>query len=139
MTIETGLSDFHKLPLAVIKVFYKKQQPNTIKYSSYQKFDNDAFIRNLRVVFSEICNENELLSFETFKNIVDHTLETHTPLKRRYERANQSSFINRKINKDIIKDFFSKCDQIHCFWPIWSHLLNKFLMKSFIFCAVLKI
>ena len=93
----------------------------------------------LELFFSEICNENELLSFETFKNIVDHTLETHTPLKRRYERANQSSFINRKINKDIIKDFFSKCDQNHCFWPIWSHLLKKFLMKSFIFCAVLEI
>ena len=53
--------------------------------------------------FSEICNENELLSFETFKNIVDHTLETHAPLKRRYERANQSPFINRKISKDIMK------------------------------------
>ena len=36
-----------------------------------------------------------------------------------------------------INDFFSKCDQIHGFLRIWSHLLKKYLMESFIFCAVL--
>ena len=82
VTIETGLSDFYKLSLTVMKVFYKNQKSNITKYRSYRNFDNEAFISNLRVAFSEICNENELLSFETFKNIVDHTLETHVPLKK---------------------------------------------------------
>ena len=35
-----------------------------------------------------------------------------------------------------IKDFFSKCDQICRKLRIWSHLLKKPLMKSFIFCAM---
>ena len=35
-----------------------------------------------------------------------------------------------------IKEFFSKCDQIHSFLRIWSHLLKKSLMENFIFCAV---
>ena len=35
-----------------------------------------------------------------------------------------------------IKDFFSKCDQIHSFLRIWSHLLKKSLMESLIFRAV---
>ena len=35
-----------------------------------------------------------------------------------------------------IKDFFSKCDQIHRKLRILSHLLRKFLMKNFSFCAV---
>ena len=39
--------------------------------------------------------------------------------------------------KFSIKGFFSKCDQIHRFLQIWSHLLKKSLMGSFIFCAVL--
>ena len=38
--------------------------------------------------------------------------------------------------KFSIKDFFSKCDQIHSFLPIWSHLLKKYLMEKFIFRAV---
>ena len=37
--------------------------------------------------------------------------------------------------KFAIKDFFSKCDQIHRFPWIWSHLLKKFLIENFIFCA----
>ena len=32
-----------------------------------------------------------------------------------------------------IKDFFSECDQICSFLPIWSHLLKKPLMENFIF------
>ena len=35
-----------------------------------------------------------------------------------------------------INDFFSKCDQIHGFLRVWSHLLKKSLMENFIFCAV---
>ena len=35
-----------------------------------------------------------------------------------------------------IKDFFSKCDQIHSFLQIWSHLLKKSLMENSTFCAV---
>ena len=38
--------------------------------------------------------------------------------------------------KFSIKNFFSKCDQIHSFMRIWSHLLKKFLMENFIFCAL---
>ena len=38
--------------------------------------------------------------------------------------------------KFSIKDFFSKCDQIHRKLRIWSHLLKKSLMENFIFCAV---
>ena len=38
--------------------------------------------------------------------------------------------------KFLIKDFFSKCDQILSLLPIWSDLLKKSLMENFIFCAV---
>ena len=38
-----------------------------------------------------------------------------------------------KKMKFSIKDFFSKCDQIHSFLWIWSHLLKKSLMENFIF------
>ena len=39
--------------------------------------------------------------------------------------------------KFSIKNFFSKCDQIRSSLQIWSHLLKKFLIANFIFCAVL--
>ena len=47
-----------------------------------------------------------------------------------------SDFTTQKI-KFSIKDFFSKCDQIHRKLRIWLHSLKKSLMKNFIFCAVI--
>ena len=38
--------------------------------------------------------------------------------------------------KFSIKDFFSKCDQIHNSLRIQSQLLKKSLMENFIFCTV---
>ena len=38
--------------------------------------------------------------------------------------------------KFSIKDFFSKCDQIHRKLRTWLHLLKASLMENFIFCAV---
>ena len=39
--------------------------------------------------------------------------------------------------KFSIKDFLSKCDQIGRKLGIWSHILKKYLIENFIFCAVL--
>ena len=38
--------------------------------------------------------------------------------------------------KFLIRDFFSKCEQIHSLLGIRSHLLNISLMENFNFCAV---
>ena len=38
--------------------------------------------------------------------------------------------------KFFIKDFFSKCDQIHRFLQVLSHLLKKSLMENLFFCVV---
>ena len=43
---------------------------------------------------------------------------------------------NSQKMKFSIKDFFSKCDQIHSFLQIWSHFLKKSLRENFIFCAM---
>ena len=47
----------------------------------------------------------------------------------------QQSSLHKKA-KFSIKDFLSKCDQIHSFMQIWSHLLNKSCTENFIFCTV---
>ena len=36
-----------------------------------------------------------------------------------------------------IKDLFSKYDQIRSFLRLWSHLLKKYLIENFIFCAAI--
>ena len=53
--IETGLSDFHKLVVTVMKTTYKKSQPKIITYCSYKYFNNDSFREDLLQIE---CNGN---------------------------------------------------------------------------------
>ena len=57
-------------------------------------------------------------------------------MKLRGLKLKWSIYTEQKM-KFSIKDFFSKCDQIHRILWIWSHFLKKSLMENFIFCAVL--
>ena len=41
--IETGLSDFHKLTVTVMKSKFQKQSPKILNYRNYKYFDNDLF------------------------------------------------------------------------------------------------
>ena len=42
-TIETGLSDFHKLTLTVLKTHFPRLKPNIVNYRDYKGFVNDYF------------------------------------------------------------------------------------------------
>ena len=43
VTLETGLSDFHKMTLTVMKYYFKKQEPKIVNYRDYKTFSNDIF------------------------------------------------------------------------------------------------
>ena len=103
VVIETGLSDFHKMSLTVMKVFYKKQKSNIIEYRDYRNFDNDFFMADLRDQISKIGYQNVVLNFDLFKKTADRMLHKHIPLKKRYVRANEAPFMNKKIKKEIMK------------------------------------
>ena len=42
-TIETGLSDFHKLLVTVLKLYFLKQKPNIRNFRDYKRFQNELF------------------------------------------------------------------------------------------------
>ena len=66
VVIETGLSDFHKMSLTVMKVFYKNQIPNIIRYRNYRNFDNDTFMYDVKSMISKEYSQNQTLEFEFF-------------------------------------------------------------------------
>ena len=58
MVVETGLSDFHKLTITVMKCSFQTQSPKVIYYRNYKYFVNDAFKANL-------CNKFIFVVLET--------------------------------------------------------------------------
>ena len=97
LTLETGLSDFHKMTLTVMKVFYKKQKPTIITYRSYKNFSNEVFMADFQNRISQVTSENSDLEFDIFKAVLNQAIQKHAPIKQRYVRANQAPFINKKL------------------------------------------
>ena len=99
-TIETGLSDHHKLTITVMKSLFQKQVPITISYRDYKHFNHDLF-RNelLRALYNRT---NTKINYDIFEEIIVRLLNKHAPLKKRFARANNSPFMNKALSKAVM-------------------------------------
>ena len=97
LTTETGTSDFHKMVITVMKVFYKKQKLKIIQYRSYKNFYHQVFQRELNSELLKIDSNNAKLS--EFTEIFLSILDSHAPKKR----ANDSNFVTNNFRKAIMK------------------------------------
>ena len=97
--ISTGISDFHKMVVTVMKATFPKSKPREIFYRSYKKFDKEKFREDLKhELYVEIENNTKYQSFErTFL----YVLERHAPLKRKLLRANEVPYMTKALRKAI--------------------------------------
>ena len=97
-TLETGLSDFHKLTVTVLKTFFKK--PKVISYRNCKNFSNDLFrIDLINEIISNGILERDL---NGFLDACKKSLDYQAPRKKKYTRANQAPFLTKEINKEIM-------------------------------------
>ena len=114
--IETGLSDFHKLVVTVMKTTYKKSQSKIIKYlSSYKYFNNESFreelikIKPMEITAKKILKTFLLHAMLSWVNThpppppPPRPLPLSPPKKKKYVRGNQSSFMNKTLSKAIMQ------------------------------------
>ena len=99
-TIETGLSDYHKMTITVMKSVFKKSPPLIIKYRDYKKFNENLFRTNLRKSLTEINGTN--MNYETFEKKFMEQLNEHAPMKERLVRANNAPFLIKTLSKAVM-------------------------------------
>ena len=100
-TIETGLSDHHKLILTFLRSHYsnklkaKKITYRNVKNINYEHFEND--IANIH--YEEMHRfSDSYTGFSTlFKSIVDR----HAPIKTKIVRGNNKPFMNKELGKAL--------------------------------------
>ena len=102
MVVETGLSDFHKMTVTVLKMFFQKIKPKVIYYRDYKNYSNEVFIEKIvhyldSMVFGDIDN-----TFQSFLNACLGALNSQAPIKQKYIRANQAPFMNKELNKAVM-------------------------------------
>ena len=64
--IETGLSDFHKMCVTVMKMYHCRQKPSVITYRKFKNFSNIEFMKDL---------EEHLTKFEHFDSIPSNSFK----------------------------------------------------------------
>ena len=60
--IETGLCDFHRMTVSVLKMHFRKLPPKAITYIDFSNYDNANFINSLNDVLNEHENQEHLLN-----------------------------------------------------------------------------
>ena len=100
ITIDTGLSDFHKMTLSILKMFFSKQSPNTIRYRDFRSFSNLSFRNDLLIETSKLRKTGKL--HESFQKTLNEVFNKHVPIKKRTLRANQAPFMTKAISKAIM-------------------------------------
>ena len=99
--VETGLSDFHKMNLTVLKTYFCKRKHDLVFYRNYKNFNSVTFGTAVEgeLLKSDINN----IELDTFHNIFLSVLNEHAPLKQKHLRANHGSFVTKELRKAIMK------------------------------------
>ena len=70
-TLETGLSDHHKMTLTVLKTYVKKKDPITVNYRCYKKFNETLFKSQL--IISLQSPKNNVMNYDKFRKYSSFT------------------------------------------------------------------
>ena len=97
ITIETGLSDYHKLTISVLKTYFKKKPPVRLNYRKYSTFNENSFRHDLLENLQNLPKES--LNYDTFHDIFVTTLDKHAPIKQKFVRGNNAPFMNKTLSK----------------------------------------
>ena len=101
MVIETRLSYFHKMAVAILKTSFTKQQSNTIIYRNYKQFSNTRFREELDLRIGSYVLSN--LSNDMFTDLFMGIFNKHASIKFKVVRANNNPFMVKDIRKAITK------------------------------------
>ena len=85
--IESGLSDFHKMTVTVLKTFFKKAPPKVISYRDYKNYSHV----NFRLEFDTIIRDNDIdnMSNDDFVTLFMEIFNQHAPLKKKICKSKQ--------------------------------------------------
>ena len=83
-TIETGLSDFHKMRVTVLKIYFQTREAKVINYRDYRNFSNEEFRQKLLKYISKPTQNGDIAFYESFLSICQRALDSRAPKKQKY-------------------------------------------------------
>ena len=97
ITFASGLSDFLKMILTILKSTFPKVRPKQIVYRKFKNFDLNNFKNKIRTKIPLIDK------YETFEEEFLKVLNKHAPLKKKFIRVNHAPYMTKNLGKAIMK------------------------------------
>ena len=91
--VSTGLSDFRKLVVTVLKTSIVKSKPREMQSRNYNFFNSRKFNRYLTEEFPHKCVDSCNKLDEIFLKV----LNRHAPLKKKTLRANNATYVSKAL------------------------------------------
>ena len=79
--IEAGLSDFHKMTLRVLKEYFAKKDPITLRYRCLKDINEEQFNNYLCLGFQNV--RDTAISYDEFRRIFMNTVDKYAPLREK--------------------------------------------------------
>ena len=111
-----GTSDFHNYVGVALKLHAPRQEPRTVVYRSYKKFNEGKFLTDLSYAPFHVCSVFDDVEDKLwFHNaLLDAIVNEHAPLKRKKVKNAQLPYMNGELRKAInvkamLKRKYHKC------------------------------
>ena len=127
MTIETGLSDHHKMTISILKTFFKKKESIKINYRCYKNLIGTNFRNDLSISLQH--HNHEYMEYENFHDIFMTVLDSHAPTKKRVVRGNNQPFMNKVLSKAFMQR--SKLKNLYNKYPTEVNKTNYKQQRNF--------
>ena len=103
------------MTINVLKTEFVKADPIQIKYRDYKNYCSSNFNEELNDKLKR--DSSSLTDYNKFQSILCEVLDKHAPQKKKYLRANNSSFMTKELRKMIMNRsrsnfFFFKTKQL---------------------------
>jgi len=98
-TFETGISDHHLLIYSMFKLTYEKLPPKKQKYRSFKNFCPTKFENDLHKKLPFTARGN----FSKLNCGIRLALDENAPIKTRFLRGNNKSYITKQLRKVMMK------------------------------------
>ena len=96
--VRTGLSDFHKMVVSVLKYTFQGSGPKELVYRDYKNFDTVIFKRELEDKLNQQINE-----YKHFQQIFLEILNIHASIKKKLLGANHAPYMTKALKKAVMK------------------------------------
>ena len=125
-TVTTGLSDYHKMIVTVLKTTFPKAKPKIVTYRNYSKFSEMDFRKDLRGKIHTLQKKD----YESFECAFLEVLNIHAPYKKKVVRANQKPYVTKQLRKAIMRRSYLQ----HQFYKYRTEELGHVFKKQKNYC-----